>query len=141
MINFSSNSLPPPDIPPSERSFGFLFTIVFVGLGCYGAYKGWSQVAIIAWLTAGFIVALLTLFAPRFLSPFKRAWLRLGVLLGNVVSPIALGIIFFGLLTPISFAIRLIGRDELRLKKKPAASYWIERLPPGPTSDSFRNQF
>ena len=61
--------------------------------------------------------------------------------MGKVVSPIVLGLIFFGMLTPVGIIGRLLGRDELRLKKAPVTSYWIDRDPPGPAPDSFKNQF
>ena len=83
----------------------------------------------------------MTLAAPRLLAPFNLAWFKLGLLMGKVVSPIVLGIIFFVLLTPVAVIGRLFGRDELRLKRKAVQSYWIERVPPGPDGDSFKNQF
>jgi len=126
---------------PSERSFGFLFTAVFAGLGGYGFYKGWNHTAYVIWFSASIVVSLITIFAPRILVPFNWAWFQLGQLLGKIVNPIVLGIIFFGFLTPIAFVGRLFGRDELRLKWRPVDSYWIDRVPPGPVSNSFKNQF
>ncbi len=126
---------------PSERSFGFLFTVVFAALAAYGFYKGWGQRVTSGWLVAGAVVGLITIFAPRLLTPFNKIWFRLGELLGKIVSPIVLGFIFYGLLTPTGFTTRLFGRDELRLKRQAVTSYWIDRVPPGPASDSFKNQF
>lgn len=126
---------------PSERRFGALFTLVFAALGTWGHYKGWASSASIAWFAAAGVVALVTIAAPRLLAPFNLAWFKLGLLMGKVVSPIVLGIIFFVILTPVAFIGRLLGRDELHLKRKPAQSYWIDRVPPGPEGDSFKNQF
>ena len=84
---------------------------------------------------------ILTLLAPQWLRPFNRAWFLLGELLGKIVSPIVLGVIFFLLITPVALVGRLLGRDELRLKRKPVNSYWVDRTPPGPEADSFKNQF
>lgn len=126
---------------PTERAFGFLFATVFAGLGIYGYYKGWDSVAIFATLASSVVLMLTTFFAPKALAPFNRAWFHLGQLLGKIVSPIVLGIIFFGLLTPIALVSRLFGRDELKLKPRTVASYWMERTPPGPAPDSFKNQF
>jgi hypothetical protein len=67
--------------------------------------------------------------------------MKLGELMGKIVSPFVLGVIFFALITPIGFFGRLFGRDELRLKGSKASSYWIDRVPPGPSSDSYKNQF
>jgi hypothetical protein len=65
----------------------------------------------------------------------------LGILLGRIFSPFVLGVIFFVLLTPISILTRLFGRDELKLKKRSLESYWVDRSPPGPPLDSFKNQY
>lgn len=125
---------------PSERRFGLLFVVVFAGAGLYGLAKGWAVAAAVAWLVAAALVGV-ALKAPQVLAPFNRAWFHFGELLGKVVSPIVMGLVFFGLLTPIAFVARLLGRDELRLKPSQASSYWIDRLPHGPTSGSFKNQF
>ncbi len=126
---------------PSERRFGALFTLVFAALGVWGYYKGWNPSASIAWITASAVIAIVTLAAPRLLAPFNLAWFKLGLLMGKVVSPIVLGVIFFVILTPVAVLGRLFGRDELRLKRRPVQSYWIDRVPPGPEGDSFKNQF
>jgi hypothetical protein len=103
--------------------------------------KGWQQTAVTASAAGGSAFGLAALAAPRALRPLNKAWFWLGQLLGKVVSPIVLGIIFYGLLTPVAVAGRLLGRDELRLKRRPVSSYWVERQPPGPESDSFNHQF
>lgn len=127
---------------PSERLFGSLFTAIFGALGAYGYfYKGWTTGASVAWLVACTVVGLVTLLSPRLLAPFNLAWFKLGELMGKVVSPIILGIIFFLLITPVGLLGRLFGRDELRLKRGTASSYWVERNPPGPPPESFKNQF
>lgn len=66
--------------------------------------------------------------------------MRFGLLLGMLINPIILGIIFYGLFTPISIFIRFIGRDELRLKLNNKTSYWIHRNEPI-KSESFKQQF
>ncbi len=126
---------------PSERRFGTLFVLVFALLGAWGQYKGWTTTASIGWFVAAVVVAIVTVVAPRLLAPFNKAWFKLGLLMGMVVSPIVLGVIFFGVLTPVAVVSRIFGRDELRLKRKAVQSYWIDRVPPGPTGDSFKNQF
>ena len=65
----------------------------------------------------------------------------LGLALGKVVSPIVLGIIFFGLLTPISLIAKLMGRDELKLKRSNTTSYWVEPIGANSDAESFKNQF
>jgi hypothetical protein len=92
-------------------------------------------------LIAGLTIGLLAIVVPQLLTPFNWIWMRLGDLIGKVVNPVTLGIIFFVLITPIAFISRLFGRDALSLKKSNVSSYWIDRIPPGPAGDSFKNQF
>ena len=128
---------------PSERSFGLLFGAVFVLLAAYGwFFKSWSSVVELSLLGVALAFVLLGFVAPKILSPLNWLWFQLGQLLGKIVSPIVLGAIFFLLLTPVSLVTRLFGRDELRLKRKASqSSYWLDRAPPGPEPESFKNQF
>lgn len=74
------------------------------------------------------LFVLLALAQPRLLRPLNLAWARLGALLHRVVSPLVLGVVFFGLMTPYAIWLRLRGRDALTLTFDPAASsYWITR--------------
>jgi hypothetical protein len=126
---------------PSERSFGLFFTAFFSGLGLYGIYKEWDLYPVFFLFAASGALLLFSICAPRLLAPLNKAWFWIGQFLGKIVSPIVLGVIFFGLLTPIAVITRLLGRDELRLKRQDVTSYWIDRAPPGPACDSFKNQF
>lgn len=126
---------------PSNRNFGFLFAGVFALLSAYAAYQGSASSKVYGWLIAGVIVGLIAVTAPNLLTPFNKAWMKLGELMGKVVSPLVLGVIFFVLITPVALIGRLLGRDELRLKKANVNSYWIDRVPPGPAGESFKNQF
>lgn len=126
---------------PSNRNFGLLFSGFFAFLFAYGFYQEASTVTIYGWLIAGSVVGLITITAPELLMPFNKAWMKFGELIGTVVSPIVLGIIFFFLITPVAQISRLFGRDELRIKKVAVSSFWINRSPPGPSGDSFKNQF
>ena len=136
MVSVSSPTL------PSERRFGALFTVVFSLAGIYGHFvKDWSSEVVIGLFVASLVVAVVAIVIPAALAPFNKAWFQLGLLMGKVVSPIVLGVIFFLLLTPVGLITRLFGRDELRLKRKPVSSYWVDRSPPGPAGDTFKNQF
>ncbi len=125
---------------PSNRKFGWFFATLFALLAAYAHWKAWGEVATVA-LILSTIFAVVSLVCPQLLSPLNRLWYGLGLLLGKVVSPIVLGMMFFVLITPISLITRLFGRDELKIKKRSVESYWIDRLPPGPPSDSFKNQY
>ena len=83
---------------------------------------------------------LITLIKSDALLPLNRLWMRFGLLLGMIVRPIVLGIIFFGLFAPIAVLMRLIGRDELRLKFHQKQSHWITRNEPI-KAESFKDQF
>jgi hypothetical protein len=124
---------------PSNRKFGFFFTFVFAVAAAYFYYSAnvsWAYVSMVAALT----FLLISLVKSDALLPLNKLWMRFGLLIGMIVSPIVLGVIFFGLFTPIAILMRLIGRDELRLKFTQKASHWISRgapIKPG----SFKNQF
>ncbi len=125
---------------PSERKFGWFFTSIFAALAAYSHWKQWGGQAFVASSIAICFMAF-TIIAPQALASLNRLWFSLGMLLGKIVSPIILGIIFFILITPTSLVMRLFGRDELKIKKRNVESYWIDRQPPGPSSDSFKNQY
>jgi hypothetical protein len=64
------------------------------------------------------------------------------LLLHTIISPIVLGVLFFGIFTPLGVIMRLFSGDPFHLRFNPGApSYWIERSPPGPAPDSLNNQF
>ena len=124
---------------PSNRKFGFFFTFVFVVAAAYFYYSAnatWAYVCI----AAAMIFLLITLIKSDVLLPLNKLWMRLGLLLGMIVSPIVLGILFFGLFTPYALVMRLSGRDELRLKFTKKTSHWISRSEPI-KSESFKHQF
>ena len=124
---------------PSNRKFGFFFTFIFSVAAAYFYYTE-NIVWAYAFVAAASIFLLITLIKSDTLLPLNKLWMRFGLLLEIIVSPIVLGFIFFGLFTPIAFIMRLSGRDELRLKfiKKP--SHWISRNEPI-KSETFKQQF
>lgn len=126
---------------PSERKFGVTFTIFLAAVGIAAALRHWSLASCVAALTASGITGVITITAPGVLAPLNKGWFYLGEAMGKIVSPIVLGIIFFGLLTPIATVARLLGRDELRLRHRGAGTYWIFRAPPSSMSESFKHQF
>lgn len=124
----------------SDRVFGLVFAGVFLVIAGWPLFSGEMP----RWWASGVaaVFALVALVKPALLGGLNRLWIKLGILLGKVVSPVALGILFYGVLVPIGAVMRLTGKDPLRLKLDPsAASYWIPREPPGPPPDSMTNQF
>jgi hypothetical protein len=126
---------------PSERSFGLLFTVIFLLLAGYTWHSGSDSLhtAICLVLAGAFLLS--GLLAPGLLTPLNKLWFQLGLAMGRIVSPIVLGVLFFIVITPVAIFMRIIGRDELKLKKQNVSSYWIERTPPGPEPESFKDQF
>ena len=75
------------------------------------------------------------------MHPFNKLWFKFGLLLGKIISPIVLGLIFFVIITPVGLLMRLAGRDELQLKLNDSHTHWKIRSPVGPQPDSFKNQY
>ena len=124
---------------PSNRKFGSFFCVVFGLAGFYFLFEESNWISLACFLTS-LLILIITLVKDELLLPFNKLWMRFGLLLGIIVSPIVLGIIFFGLFTPIAMLMRLSGRDELKLKFSRKASHWISRSEPI-KSGSFKNQF
>jgi len=124
---------------PSNKKFGFFFAILFLLTAAYFLYqdsKIWA--CFFCFLSASFLI--ITLFKSDILLPLNKLWMRFGLLLGMIVSPVVMGVIFFGVFTPIAFFMRLFGRDELHLRFKKKNSHWIRRETES-QSDSFKFQF
>ena len=124
---------------PSNRKFGFFFTFVFLVVAAYFCYSNklsWAYVSI----GTALVFLLITLIKSDALLPINKLWMRFGLLLGMIVSPIVLGIIFFGIFTPTAILMRLSGRDELCLKFTQKASYWFKRSE-SIKPESFKHQF
>ena len=124
---------------PSNRKFGFFFMSIFAMAATYSYYAA-NAIWVYVFTVAAVILLLVTLVKSDALLPLNKLWMRFGLLLGMMVSPIVLGVIFFGLVTPIAMLMRLCGRDELRLKPTEKATHWISRCEPI-KSESFKNQF
>lgn len=130
----------PEGLPPVKR-FGWTLAIAFSVVATCGVIKNWGPDVVLTSCALALLFALITMSSPRTLMPLNKAWFQLGRQMGRLISPIVLGIIFFGLLTPITFITRLVGRDELRLKRNSTSSYWLVCVKPRFTPPSFRNQF
>lgn len=125
---------------PSNRKFGFFFTLVFMLIFIYMYYIENINLSIFFALLSS-IFFLFSLFNPNKLRHLNLLWMKLGLFLGKVISPIVLGVIFFGIFTPVGILMRLLGRDELILKFRNKDSYWKKYSLTRKISDSFNNQF
>ena len=120
----------------SNRSFGIVFSIVFLLISLYPLINGeslryWSLLISLIFLILGF-------FNSKILTPLNKVWFKFGILLGKIISPLVMGCIFFVVVTPIGFLMRMLQKDLLNLKFKNNKSYWIEKK--GPKS-KMKNQF
>jgi len=109
----------------SEKSFGVLLFFVFLLIAAWpllssDSIRFWSLVISIAFLA-------IALLKQELLKPLNSAWIKLGEILGKIIAPIIMAVIFFFILTPLSFIIRIFGKDPLKLKISKDNSYWIKR--------------
>ena len=108
-----------------NRSFGILFFIVFVLIGIWPILNGnsirfWSIFIAIIFLTLG-------LLNSNILKPLRLVWIKLGEILGKIIAPIVMGIIYFIIVTPIGLFLKIIGKDLLKINFSKDNSYWIKR--------------
>ena len=120
----------------SNRSFGIVFFFVFLVIALYpfinsGELRLWSLLISIIFLILGLINS-------KILTPLNKIWFKFGLLLGKIISPIIMGIIFFCVVTPIGLFMRLLKKDILNLKFSNLNTYWIKKE--GPKS-KMKNQF
>ena len=120
----------------SNRSFGIVFFILFLLIGIYPLINGhdvriWS-------LLISLIFLILGLINSKILTPFNLLWFKFGILLGKIISPVILGIIFFLVVTPTGILMRALKKDLLNLKFNSNKSYWIEKKDP---KSKMKNQF
>ena len=120
----------------SNRSFGIVFFVVFILIGFYPLLND-GNFNIIS-ILIGIIFLILGILNSKFLTPLNKIWFKFGILLGQIISPIVMGIIFFLVVTPIAFIMRVLGKDVLRLKKKSDNSYWIKKTD---LKSKMKNQF
>ena len=120
----------------SNRSFGIVFFTFFLILSIYplfkdGNFRIWTLILSIVFLILG-------LLNSSILSPLNKIWFKFGILLGNFISPIVMGIIFFFVVTPTSIIMKILNKDLLNLKKNDKKSYWIKK---SEIKSKMKNQF
>ena len=120
----------------SNRSFGLVFFVVFLIISLFPIFKG-GDVRIWAIIPA-IIFLILGLLNSQILNPLNKIWFKFGILLGNFISPIVMGIVFFLVVTPTSLIMRIFNKNLLGLKKNKKKSYWIEK---SSIKSKMKNQF
>ena len=120
----------------SNRSFGVVFFIVFLIISFWPVLNGndiriWSLVISIIFIILGLINS-------KILTPLNKLWFKFGIFLGNIISPIVMGVIYFIVVTPIALILKVFNKDVLNLKKTKNSSYWINKEK---YNSSMKNQF
>ncbi len=124
----------------SNRAFGAVFTAVFLIVALWPLAsghtpRGWA-------LAISGLLLLITVATPSWLTVPNRLWMKFGLLLHRVISPVVLAFLFYIVVTPTGLIMRAFGMDTLRLRRDDLAqSYWLKREPPGPEPDGMSNQF
>ena len=120
----------------SNRNFGIVFFVVFLIITLWPLLSGneiriWSLIVSIIFLTLGLINS-------KILTPLNKLWFKFGIFLGNIISPIVMGIIYFVVATPIALLLKVLKKDVLSLKKTKKKSYWKIK---DKYNTSMKNQF
>ena len=119
----------------SNKSFGIVFFIFFIAVAFYPLlnneeYRLWALIISLVFLFLGLVNS-------SFLTPLNLLWFKFGMLLGRIISPIVMALVFFVVVTPTGFIMKLFQKDLLQLKKRNKKSYWIERK----SKSEMKNQF
>lgn len=128
---------------PTNKSFGLTVGGILIGLGALRYYwHGEFTVLTYILLVVGVPLVLTAVLFPQILTPLNKAWMALGLLLGKIVNPIVMLLVFCVTIIPTSLVLRIRGYDPLKLRVKPNTnSHWIERDPAGPDPEDMINQF
>jgi amino acid permease len=141
MHGSSNHNDDPKRASAQQRRFGVLLAVL-AALAAWFAQANRVPFAGALLMLLAIALGALAVWRPRLLRRPLQAWLAFGALLARIVSPIILALMYYVMIAPIAIIGRWTGRDELRLKRDAAApTYWIEREAPGPTAESFRQQF
>ena len=121
---------------PTNRNFGITFGIVFLIISTYPLINGneifyWSLILSIIFFILGILNS-------NILNPLNKIWFKIGIFLGNIVSPLVMGLVFFIVVTPIGLIMKILKKDILKLKKNNSQTYWIKNIN---KSNDLRKQF
>jgi hypothetical protein len=125
------------ELKNTEKSFGIVFSIVFSIVALYPLINGdsfrvWALIISVIFLLLAYV-------APNILGIPNKLWFKFGILLGSIIAPIVMALVYFLTVLPTGLIMRLLGKDLLKQKlDKNAKSYWLERSEP---MGSMKNQF
>ena len=125
---------------PSNRKFGFFFGLILLSISIILHFQNFYFYSLIIFAISC-VLFILSFLAPEILSGPNKIWMKFGLMLGKIFNPIIIGIIFFGIFTPLSFFFKLIRRDELKINFSKKNSYWIPREKTEDTNTNFEKQY
>lgn len=124
----------------SDRSFGIVFgsaCLIFAAVSYWRDGHAWPW-----WLMAGFVFLAASIAYPSILAPLNLVWAKVGLILGGVMQPVVMALLFFITVVPTALIVRILKKDLLRLRLDASLpTYWIERAPSESAESSFKNQF
>ena len=105
-------------------TFGILFFILFLIIALYplisnGPIRIWS-------ITVSLTLLIMTIIKPNLFTFLNKLWIKFGILLGKIISPIIMGLVFFFVVTPVGILVKIFKKDVMGLKRG-KSSYWINR--------------
>ena len=116
----------------SNRNFGLVFFFIFLVVSIWPLTHSESPRIWSAIISLAFLILVLT--RSKLLTPLNRLWAKFGIILGSIIAPIVMGIVFFLVITPIGLVMKIIGKDLLSIKyDKKKETYWIKRDKPTST--------
>lgn len=137
METFASHSAP---APSSDRMFGCVMAAFFLVIATFPLLS--AEPARIWALILGSGFFFLAILFPKALSLPNKCWSRFGSFMSGIVSPVALGVLFFGVITPYGWLMKISGKSFIPTRFDPSArSYWTMRDPAGPAPETLQNQF
>ena len=125
---------------PTDKKFGLFFTGVFL-LASFWSVLFAGKEFFLESLILATVFFLATILRPSALRPLNYFWMKLGQLLGKVFNPIVLGVLYFGIFTPVGLFLRLTKRDELRLAFAQRHTYWIHVHTDDSRQKNLKDQF
>tara|TARA_Y100000389_G_scaffold57970_1_gene53971 strand:- start:1317 stop:1703 length:387 start_codon:yes stop_codon:yes gene_type:complete len=120
----------------SNRSFGIVFFLVFLVIGVFPIKSGGSINYLLVCISIIFLF--LGIVNSKILTPLNKIWFKFGIILGHILSPVIMGLIFFMVVTPTAFVLKVFRKDVLNLKNNNKKTYWIIK---SEVSSSLKNQF
>lgn len=126
---------------PSNRNFGFFLSILFFASSIYILVFYKFILIFLLLMVLSVLSVVVALYNPNYLQGLNENWFKIGQVLGRIVSPLVLGVIFFIVITPLAVVARLFGRDELRMNLSPSSTWWIDVKSKNNDIHAFKQQF